>query len=104
MAAKRVDPPTGPSRLVSVVLPLLHGQADGRRRPTDQALARDHATCDCDPEQLRKERPRMPPQTEAGIASLGNRQSEIVDAATLSVPKSPSPLYSSSGGSTRLKS
>jgi hypothetical protein len=37
--SKRLDPPPGSARMVSVVLPVLHGPEDARRRAADSAMA-----------------------------------------------------------------
>ena len=53
VAAERLDPSAGSARLVPVVLSLLHGPPDRRRRPSDSPLAGGGAARRRDPDQLR---------------------------------------------------
>src|SRR5687768_6297292 len=69
-----MDSPSGSARLVSVVLPVLHGAPRPRRCAADQAMARDRASRGGDSEALRAWRSRVPPAPTAGRAPLGLRQ------------------------------
>ena len=70
--AKRLDPSRRSARLVPVVLPLLHGPADTRGRPTaDQALESLQAAHQSDQDELRAWRSVLPAATTAGAAVLG---------------------------------
>ena len=72
MAQERLDPSGRSARVVPVVLPLLHGPADARGRPTsDQALEGLPATHQSDQDELRAWRSVLPPKTATGAAALG---------------------------------
>ena len=71
VAPEGLDPPAGSARLVPVVLPLLHGPPDRRRRAADPAVAGDRAARRGNPEALRDGRPRVPAAAAAGGAALG---------------------------------
>ena len=45
LANERLDPPAGSTRVVPVVLSVLHGPPDRRRSAADPAMARDRAPC-----------------------------------------------------------
>ena len=67
LASQRMDPPAGSARLVSVVLPLLHGPAQRRRCAANSKMACDQAARDRDSNQLRTRRPRVPQNTASGL-------------------------------------
>src|SRR5688500_7375430 len=69
-----MDPQAGSTRVVPVVLPLLHGSQNRRRRPADSTLAGDRAARGGDSEALRPWRSRMSEAPAAGRPSLGIRQ------------------------------
>src|SRR5512135_1120272 len=75
MDAQRLDSPGRSTRLVPVVLPLLHGPAHARRGPqADQALEGDPPPRAASPETLRAWRPALPAPSAAGATTLGLRQ------------------------------
>ena len=74
LAAPGLDSRAGSPRLVSVVLPVLHGPAVVRRCAADSAMAGHCAPRDGDPEELRAARPRVPAPSASGCAPLGVRQ------------------------------
>ena len=67
-----------PTWVVPVVLPLLHGPQNRRRRPADSTLAGDRAARGGDSEALRSGRSRMSEAPAAGRPSLGIRQPEAI--------------------------
>ena len=71
VAAERLDPSSGSARMVPVVLPLLHGPAERRRRAADQTLARHPAPRVRHSEELRTGGCRVPPEAAAGGPALG---------------------------------
>src|SRR6187402_3607010 len=73
-----MDPQAGSTRVVPVVLPLLHGPQNRRRRPADSTLAGDRAARGGDSEALRTGRSRMSEAPAAGRPSLGIRQPEDI--------------------------
>ena len=67
-----LDTPRRPSRLVSMVLPLLSGSAAaGRRRTADQTLGRDPQARPSTADELRAGRCFLPEASTAGAAALG---------------------------------
>ncbi len=63
------------ARLVSMVLPVLYGSPEQRRRPApDQALESDPSPYSPNRDQLRERRSRMPPSSTPGPVALGLRQ------------------------------
>ena len=74
LAPQRLDPHAGSARVVPVVLPLLHGPQNRRRRPADSTLACDRPTRGSDSEALRTGRSRLPKAAATGRPSLGVRQ------------------------------
>jgi hypothetical protein len=73
LAAERLDSSAGSTRVVSMVLPVLHGSPDRGRRAADPAVACDRAPRRGNSEELRDARSRLPPQTAPGCAALGLR-------------------------------
>jgi hypothetical protein len=59
------------ARMASVVLPVVHGPEDARRRAADSAMAGDRAARRGHPEALRKRRRRLPTTAAAGRGALG---------------------------------
>src|ERR1700752_1135375 len=73
VAQEGLDLSRGSARLVSMVLPLLHGPSLPRRRTADQTLARDTPSHRTNQEKLSAARTRMSTQATAGITALGLR-------------------------------
>ena len=77
VAQEGVDLSRRPPRLVSMVLPLLHGPAHSRRgRAADQALESHPPPHSSDSEKLRTGRCHLPAAATSGAAALGLRQPE----------------------------
>src|SRR5262244_1154602 len=72
MAAKGLDTSSRPARLVSMVLPVLHGTTNTRRgRSPNKALESDPAPSQPDPAKLRAGRFDVPQAAAPGSATLG---------------------------------
>src|SRR5262245_57578197 len=75
METQRLDSSGRSTRLVPVVLPLLHGSPPARRGPqADQALESDPSPRAAAAEILRARRPALPSPSAAGALALGLRQ------------------------------
>ena len=82
LAQQGLDSSRRSARLVSVVLPLLHGAAHARRgRPPDQKMEGDEAPRVAGQETLRAWRSHVPPAPTAGALALGLRQPDHVNDA-----------------------
>jgi hypothetical protein len=83
VARQGVDSFRRPARLVSMVLPLLHGPADaGRGCAPDQALEGDPAAHRADQKTLRAGRPDVPAASASGAVALGLRQPQDLNTVT----------------------
>ena len=71
LATERLDSSAGSARMVSMVLPLLHGAEDAGRRKADSTVARDRAARRGDSEELREGRRGLPAPTATGRPALG---------------------------------
>src|SRR5262249_40221073 len=77
LAQQGLDLQRRSARLVSVVLPLLHGPPPARRRPaTNKALESNPAPRQASAEELRARRTDLPQTSAAGVIALGVRQPE----------------------------
>src|SRR5579875_2835335 len=73
--------------LVSMVLPVLHGSPNRRRRASDSAVASDRPTRRRDPQKLPQMRSFVSPPAAASAAALGIRQPYDLSLARLRVPR-----------------
>jgi hypothetical protein len=77
LAGQRLDSSRRSTRLVPMVLSLLHGPAhDERRCPPNQALEGDPTAHRADQTALRARRPNVPPASAPSAVALGLRQSQ----------------------------
>jgi len=80
MEAEGLDPSQRSTRLVPMVLPLLHGPPPaGGRRTADQTLEGDSPPRSANPEELRTRRFAVSSAATSGTASLGLRQPNDLD-------------------------
>jgi hypothetical protein len=81
------DPPAQVVTAVPVVLPLLPGPADARRRPApDRAVDSDATPRGSDQQELRHWRLQLPPTSAAGPSALGLRLEAPVGATLPTAP------------------